>query len=70
MRNYKHYNRYVKESKGYAVVMLIVIALLVAMFALMACGMFEEPLWKPDVQIPMTNANVSWSQSFHGGVFR
>ena len=69
MRNYKHYIKREKESKVFAVFALIVLLMLVALIILQMCGMFDEPLWKPDVSYPMVNTNISWLQSFHGGVF-
>ena len=68
MRNYSNYNRYGRESKAGLIIAAIIMIGLLALFVLTLMGMFDEPLWKPDVQIPMTNANVSWSQSFYGGV--
>ena len=49
--------------------MVIVLMGLIALFVLTMMGMFDEPLWKPDVEIPLPNAQVSWSQTFHGGAF-
>ena len=62
MRNYKNYNRYNKESKVFAAVVLVVFLVLIVMCIL-------TPLWKPNVSYPMANANISWMQSFYGGVF-
>lgn len=67
MRNYKHYNRYNPGSKAVTVIMAIVLMGLIALFVLTLLGMFDEPLWKPDVSYPLMNAQVSWLQSFHGG---
>lgn len=69
MRNYKHYTRYGKESKVFAAVVLVVFLLLIVFCILTLLGMFDEPLWKPVASYPMANANISWMQSFHGGVF-
>ena len=69
MRNYKHYNRYEKESKGFTIVAVIVLFALIALFVLEAMGMFEEPLWKPDVEYPIVNTHVSWLQTWYGGAF-
>ena len=67
LKDYRHYNRYEKNSKAFTVVMAIIFMALVALFVLTMMGMFDEPLWKPDLTIPMQNAQVSWSQSFYGG---
>lgn len=69
MRNYKHYNRYEKESKGFLIVSLIVVLVLIIMLALEMLGMFEEPLWKPDREYPIVNTHVSWLQTWYGGAF-
>ena len=69
MRNYKQYNRYGKESKVFAAVVLVVFLLLIVFCILTLLGMFDEPLWQPNVSYPMANANISWMQSFYGGVF-
>lgn len=63
------YTRYDRESKVFAVVMILVLAAMITLGVLTACGMFDEPLWKPVASYPMANANISWMQSFHGGVF-
>ena len=69
VRNYKHYIKRDKESKVFAAVACLIVLALIAMIILQLCGMFDEPLWKPDMEFPLANANVSWLQSFHGGVF-
>ena len=67
MRNYKHYNRFEKESKGFCIVALIVMILLICLCVLQLLGMFDEPLWQPNVSYPMVNTNVSWMQTPHFG---
>ena len=69
MRNYKHYNRYEKESKVFTVVVALVFLALVTMFFLTLMGVFDEPLWKPDISYPMVNTHVSWMQTWYGGAF-
>ena len=69
MRNYKNYIRKNRGSKAFAVVALIVIMILIAMIVLEVCGMFKEPLWKPDVEFPIVNTHVSWMQTWYGGAF-
>ena len=49
--------------------MIIIVAAMIALGVLTLMGMFDEPLWKPDKVYPLANANISWMQSFHGGVF-
>ena len=43
--------------------------ILIAMIVLEVCGMFEEPLWKPDTEFPIVNTHVSWMQTWYGGAF-
>ena len=69
MRNYRNYNRYDRESKVFAAVMIIIVAAMIALGVLTLMGMFDEPMWKPDKVYPLANANISWMQSFYGGVF-
>lgn len=69
MRNYKQYTRNNGNSKGFAVIAVIIMLAMVALIVLQLCGMFEEPLWKPDISYPLVNSQVSWEQTFHGGAF-
>ena len=69
VRNYKNYIRKDKGSKVFAAVALIVIAILISMIVLEVCGMFEEPLWKPDTEFPIVNTHVSWMQTWYEGAF-
>ena len=69
MRNYKNYIRKDKGSKVFAAVALVVIMILIAMIVLELCGMFEEPLWKPDTEFPIVNTHVSWLQTWYEGAF-
>jgi len=68
MRNYKHYNRREKESKAFTAVVVFIGLVIVVFYILTKCGMFDEPLWKPDVEIPMVNAMVDWEQNNYGRV--
>ena len=58
-----------KESKIFAVVMLIILVLIMTAGVLSVCGVFDSniPEWRPDGIYPMANANISWEQSFHSG---
>ena len=69
MKSYKHYTKFEKESKFLAAASFLAMLLLIVLIIMQLCGMFDEPLWKPDMEFPLANANVSWLQSFHGGVF-
>ena len=61
-----------KESRIFALVMLIVVLLIMTAGILDICGVFkktEEQEWKPTEIYPMANAHISWEQSFHPGVW-
>ena len=62
-----NYNTTDKEKKVFVVIMAFIVLMILALIVLELCGMFDEPLWKPDAVFPMANANVSWLQSFYGG---
>ena len=71
MKNYKHYIKREKESKVFAIVSLVVLLIIIAWFALDCAGMFDEPMWKPTVEYPIVNTNVSWVQTWaFGGVVK
>ena len=61
MRNYKHYNRYEKESKVFAAVMAFILLVLIAVFILTVIGVFDSMMWKPDAVYPMANRNITWT---------
>lgn len=67
MKSYKHYIKFEKESKFLAAAAFMALLLGIALIVLQLCGMFDEPLWQPDVEFPMVNTNVSWSQTYHPG---
>lgn len=59
-----------KESRIFALVMMIIVALIMVAGILDICGVFykpTEPEWKPTKIYPMANANISWMQTFHPG---
>ena len=71
MRNYRNYIKREKESKVFAICALVVLALMIALVVLQLCGMFDEPMWKPTVEYPIVNTNVSWRQTWaFGGVVK
>ena len=70
MKKQKKAYDFKKERRIFALVMLIVLALIMTVGIMDACGVFyrsEEPEWKPTVVYPMTNANISWLPTFHPG---
>lgn len=69
MRNYKNYIKREKESKVSTIIACLLVMTLIALVVLEFCGVFTEPLWEPDVNYPLVNTHVSWSQTFHGGAF-
>ena len=59
-----------KESRIFALVMMIILILIMAAGVMEVCGVFgrkEEPAWKPTVIYPMTNAHISWLPTYHPG---
>ena len=59
-----------KESRIFALVMMIILILIMAAGVMEVCGMFEdkeENVWKPSVSYPMANANINWMQTHHPG---
>ena len=67
MKSYKHYNRYEAQSKTPTAIAIVLALIAIIGWVLMLCGMFDEPLWKPDIEIPMVNTNVSWEQTNYPG---
>lgn len=55
----KHYIKKEKESKVFAIVMIVVLMLMIAVVILEGCGMFDEPLWKPVAEYPFTNQHIT-----------
>ena len=59
-----------RESKVFALVMLIILIIIMTAGVLDVCGVFdrkEELVWKPTVIYPMTNAHISWLPTYHPG---
>ena len=62
-----------KECKVFAFVMAIILLLIMTAGILDICGVFdrpEEPVWKPTVIYPMTNAHVTWLPTYYGGAMK
>ena len=59
-----------KESRIFALVMLLIVVLIMTVGILDICGVFdkpEEPIWKPSVIYPMANAHISWLPTYYPG---
>lgn len=70
MKNhYKNYSTIDHERKVFAGVMIVIVVLLLALFILEACGVFDAYIWKPVEEFPIANANISWEQTFYPGGF-
>ena len=70
MKNhYKNYSTIERERKVFAIVMAIIIVLLLVMFTLETCGVFDAYIWKPIEEYPLANANISWEQTFYPGAW-
>ena len=57
-----------KERKG-QIIFIVLILLAVAIGLLWNTLEQTEVQTKPDVSYPMTNANISWEQTFHSGAW-
>ena len=69
MNNYRKYTTKPRDRKVFTICMAALLALIVALGVLEACGVFRAPVWEPDVEIPMTNANVGWKQTWRKGTW-
>ena len=58
------YNRFIWKKKAPMFIALLLLAVMVILTA-----MIPEPVTKPDVEYPMTNVHITWSESFHSGGF-
>lgn len=62
-------SKYIKnERKGQ---ILFIICILLAIIIGIIWNVMEEDsrAMKPDMTYPMTNVNISWEQTFHGGAW-
>lgn len=58
-----------RRSKLVALVMALVLVSIIVIGVLDVCGVFDEPeesMWRPTAIYPMTNANISWQQTYYG----
>lgn len=62
MKNYRHYS---KNRAGKTVPVVISLVVLIGMIVLNLA--VPEPVLEPDVTYPMTNARISWLESYHFG---
>ena len=70
MKKQKNAYDFKRESRIFALVMLIILLLIMAAGVMELCGVFhrpEKPEWQPTVIYPMANTNISWEQTFHPG---
>ena len=68
MKSTRHYIRYEKESKSFAIVMMIIMVALIAWAVWSAVEEMKVPEWpEPDTVHPMVNAHVSWEQTNYPG---
>ena len=61
MRNYKNYIKPEKESKVLTFVLAVILLGLIVFTVLTLMGLYEEPLWKPDISYPMANQHITWT---------
>ena len=69
MKSWKHYNSFQKERKVFFIVMVAILACLVALFVLELTGEFRKEEYQHQVEYPIANTNVSWSQTFYPGAW-
>ena len=69
MNNYGKYTTKRRNSKAFAAVMAFITVLLIAWLALELIGVFAAPSYEPDIEIPMTNAQIGWAQTWHRGAW-
>ena len=50
--------------------MVLAVLILAALAVMEICGMFDEPVWKPATEHPLTNAQIGWLQTFRGGAWQ
>ena len=54
------------KRKDFFIILSIILAAVIAL-VWWSFSAADEPEW--DVCYPMTNANISWNQTFHGGIW-
>ena len=68
MKSPRHYIRNEKESKSFAIVMLVIMVILIAWAVWSTVEELKVPEWpEPDTVHPMVNAHVSWEQTNYPG---
>ena len=65
MRSYKHYIR--REPKNKYLVFAVVALILAVVLWVLFLASDTKQAYAPDIEIPMANAEISWSQSFRCG---
>ena len=55
------YSTQEKERKGFAIVMLIILLVLLVGMILTVCGVFDDPGWQPVEEYPIANQHITWT---------
>ena len=67
MKSYRKYTTEQRERKVFAVLMAFIVIIIISWGILEACGVFDEPVWKPVGEYPIANAHISWDQTYYPG---
>ena len=67
MKNHRQYSTFDKERKVFAIVMTVILILMVALAVLTLTGEFDKEEYQHQVEFPIANTNISWSQTFYSG---
>ena len=66
----KHYSTKEKMMLVAVSILMIIALVLVTLMVMEICGVFDEPVWKPATEHPLTNAHIGWMQTFRGGAWQ
>ena len=67
MKSYRNYIRKRAERKYLIFLLIALAAAVIVFFVFELTGGYDPPAWEPVTSYPMTNTNISWSQTWHPG---
>ena len=70
MNHHRHYSTKEKWMLVLISILMLAAVMLAALAVMEICGMFDEPVWKPATEHPITNAHIGWMQTFRGGAWQ
>ena len=68
MSYYRKYTTKKHERKVFATVMAVIVIILLCWLVYEVCDVLNAPV-RPDVEHPLVNSNISWSQTFYKGAW-